>query len=231
VLVSQLVPPLFEAYARILHRIDAYYENIDNPLSPAEIAILGIPPCEPLRSFVEDRRANSMGTRVRWRELAELLDVPLAPGISGAWFSEKLEENCWPRFLRPGKQWPTGEECAALVSALKLVGSKDECFFRFSDIPFIGKAKPPLFKGALDEVCSFLMGTPHRVGFEYWCPVDRNWCVCADYDLEVTIIGGSRKLISALLTDVVLECIEATPQTRVDPFTPLPEVRDQRQKL
>jgi hypothetical protein len=123
------VPPLFEAYARILHRIDAYYENIDNPLSPAEIAILGIPPCEPLRSFVEDRRANSMGTRVRWRELAELLDVPLAPEISGAWFSKKLGEACWPRFLRPGKQWPTGEEYGALVSALKVVGVKMSASF------------------------------------------------------------------------------------------------------
>jgi len=226
------VPPLFEAYARILHRIDAYYENIDNPLSPAEIAILGIPPCEPLRSFVEDRRANAMGTRVRWRELAELLDVPLAPEISGAWFSKKLGEACWPRFLRPGKQWPAGEECGALVSALKIVGTKDECFLRFSDIPFIGKAKPPLFKGALEEVCSFLREPPHRVGgFEYWWPTDRNWCVCADYDLDRTIVGGSRKLISALLTDSVLECIEVTTRTRIDPFVPLPEVRDPRQKL
>src|ERR1035438_2872202 len=53
-LVSHLVPPLFEAYAKILHRVEAHYENIDSPLSQAEISILGIPPCEPLKSFIED---------------------------------------------------------------------------------------------------------------------------------------------------------------------------------
>jgi hypothetical protein len=108
VFVSHLMPPTFEAYAKILHRVDAYYENIDNPLSPGEVAILKIPPCEPLKSFVEQRRANGHETRIRWRELAELLNLPFLAEITWAWYREKIEKGCTSRFLRSGWEWPAG---------------------------------------------------------------------------------------------------------------------------
>src|ERR1700752_1101840 len=76
--VSNLVPPIFESYAKLLHSIHPHYEFIDHPLSEPERAILKIPSCEPLRSFVEDRRLDSAGARIRWKQLAELLDVPFA---------------------------------------------------------------------------------------------------------------------------------------------------------
>jgi hypothetical protein len=220
--VSNLIPPAFEGYARILHRIDAHYENIDNPLSASEIAILKIPPCEPLKSFVEQRRAHGKGTRVRWKELSALLSVPFAPEISGAWYRKKLEEGCWPRFLRPGGVWPIGDECQELVSILHPFTEGRSCFFRFSDIPFIGKGKPPLFRGSVDEVSGFLKAGTYGCAFEYWWPSDHTWCVCSDFDLDVTVVGGPGKLISDLLTSDVLECIELSSRTRVDPFAPMP---------
>ena len=61
--VSHLMPPVFEAYAKVLHRIDVHYDFIDNPLSAPENAILRVPSCEPLKSFVEGRRAESIGDR------------------------------------------------------------------------------------------------------------------------------------------------------------------------
>jgi len=48
--VSNLIPRQFEAYAKILHQIDASYKNIDNPLTEREISILKIPACTKLRS-------------------------------------------------------------------------------------------------------------------------------------------------------------------------------------
>jgi len=216
------MPPAFEAYARVLHRVDAYYENIDNPLSASEIAILKIPPCEPLKSFIEKRRAGGQGMRVRWKELATLLNVPFASEISGAWYRKKLEEGCWSRFLTPGRVWPIGEECTELISNLSLFAEGRQCFFRFPDIAFFGKAKPPIFKGSVGDVNDFLKAGAYSCGFEHWWPSDRAWCVCSDYDLGVTVVGGSRKLISALLASAVLECIEVKSRTRVDPSAPMP---------
>ena len=65
--VSQLMPIKFEAYAKILHSIEASYRIIDDPhpLTEREIAILKIPPCTKLRSFVEILREEGRSPRIR----------------------------------------------------------------------------------------------------------------------------------------------------------------------
>ncbi|HEY2914988.1 MAG TPA: hypothetical protein VGK21_16600 [Candidatus Angelobacter sp.] len=221
--VSHLMPPIFDAYAKILHCIEADRENIDKPLTPREISILNIPPCEELKSFVESRRvkAPDSTTRIRWRELAEVLDVPFAPEICHEWYRKKLGAECWPRFLcGPADGVLSTEECRELVSVLQLF-SDNECFFRLPEMPFIGTDKTLLFRGTLDELETFLDSGAYQFGPEYWWPPSRTWCVCSDYDLMFTVVGGSRKLISALLSSDVLECLEVTSQTRVDSFAPM----------
>lgn len=221
--VSHLIPPVFEAYAKVFHRIDAYYENVDNPLTASEIAILKIPPCEELKSLVEGRRAKAQGSRIRWKEVAELLGVPFAPEINHEWYRKRLAEGCWPRFLRgPDDGLLEPEECTELVSVQRPFTGSGECFFRFAEMPFIGTDKPLLFYGALDQLGEFIKSGAYQFSPEYWWPRSRNWCVCSDYDLTFTVVGGSRKLISALLTNDVLECLEAMPQTRVDSLAAIP---------
>jgi hypothetical protein len=221
--VSHLMPPVFEAYTKILHRIEARFENIDKPLSPREIAILKIPPCEGLRSFVESRRTGAQAPRIRWKELAEALNVPFGPQISHEWYRKKLEEGCWPRFLYgPGEGLLDGEARTHLVSVLKPFTDSGECFFRFAEIPFILTGKPLLFGGTLEELGGFLESGGYQLSPEYWGPSEKRWCVCSDYDLKFTVVGGSRNLISALLASNVLECLEVTPQTRIDYLAPMP---------
>jgi hypothetical protein len=224
-LVSHLIPPVFESYAKLLHKIQAHYKLIDKPLSATENAILGVPTCEPLRSFVESRGTGSRDNRIRWKELADLLDVPFAPEIHHGWYRQRLQDPwCWPRLLSgPNDGHLSEEECHALASRLKPVADGNDCFFRFSDIPFyapVYSGKPQMFRGALDEVCDFQR--EKRLSFEYWWPSNRSWCVCSDYDLAFTIIGGGRNLISTILLDGLLECIEVTPQTRIDVFAAMP---------
>ncbi len=220
--VSHLIPPIFESYSKILHRIEAHYDDIDRPLTPAENAILRIPTCEPLKSFIESRRADSQKCRIKWRELAELLNVPFTSEICQEWYRKKLQDAwCWPRCLSgPDDGVLGGEECKELSSILMPLTNSEQCFFRFSDIPFISSGKPQLVKGALSEVCAFPKAP--APGFEYWWPPDHNWCVCSDYDLAFTIVGGARKLTSALLGSKVLECIEVGLRNRIDSLAPMP---------
>lgn len=221
--VSHLMPPVFESYAKIFHRIEACYENIDKPLTPSEISVLKIPQCEELKSLVENRRNKAQGSRIRWRELAGVLNVPFAPQISHEWYRKKLAEGCWPRFLCGPDEGRLGrEEYSELVSVLQLFTGIGGCLFRFAEVPFLGTDKPLLFRGVLDELAAFTKSGAYQFTPEYWWPADRNWCVCSDYDLKFTVVGGPKKLISALLTSDVLECLEVTPQTRIDSFAPMP---------
>jgi hypothetical protein len=215
-----LIPNAFEAYAKILHRIDVRYEDPTSPLSEGEIAILKIPPCTRLREFVEHTRENSQSSRVRWARIAEILEVPIKPEICIQWFITKKPE-CWSRFLwGPAEGTLASEEVTELVSILMpLTHNDQECFFRFPEIPFVGTDKPLLFQGGLSELAAFL--EPYRFTFEYWWPSDRRWCVCTDYDLMFTLVGGSKHLISRLLASKVLETLEVTPQTRIDSFAPI----------
>ena len=52
-LLPVLLPPRFEAYAKIRHPITANYQHIDHPhpFTEKEIAILKIPPCPEMRSY------------------------------------------------------------------------------------------------------------------------------------------------------------------------------------
>jgi hypothetical protein len=88
--VSHLLPKTFEAYAKLLHSIEANYENIDKPLSAREIAILNIPPCKKLRSFVESLREERRGPRIRWEMLARLFSVPFESEICHTWFQARM---------------------------------------------------------------------------------------------------------------------------------------------
>jgi hypothetical protein len=132
------MPATFEAYAKILHRIEACYENIDKPLSPDEMGILKIPSCAELKSLIESRRDDPGRPRIRWRELAEKLNVPFTSEINLEWYAKQLERGCWPRFLwGPNEGLITREECTQLVSVLEPFTANGECFFRFAEIPFI----------------------------------------------------------------------------------------------
>jgi hypothetical protein len=60
--LSVLLPPNFEAYAKILHQITANYEHVDHPhpFTEREIAILKIPPCTEMRSLRPSARREKV---------------------------------------------------------------------------------------------------------------------------------------------------------------------------
>jgi hypothetical protein len=220
--VSNLLPKRFVAYAKVFHRIDANYEYMDNPLTPGEEKIVQIPPCAELRSLIINLRTQRRGTRLRWKEIADLLKVPFQAELNHEWYRAKLEPGCWPRYLYgPADGTLDSEGCSATVSILRPLTGNQNCFFRFSEIPFIAANKQLLFQGALKELKALLDDVSYQFTPEYWWPADRSWCLCSDYDLMFTIIGGSKDLISSFLNDSVLECVEVTSCTRIDSYAPM----------
>lgn len=224
--VSHLIPNRFEAYAKILHRIEASYRYIDdsNPLTKKENAILKIAPCTKLRSFVESLRTEGHGRRISWSTLAQLLNVPFEPEICSRWFYVNMEDpTCAARFLRGLEDGNlNADELSEVLSILRTFSVGQDCFFRFAEWPHIKTGKPLVFRGNLGHLASFLSDNPDRFTPEYWWPADRTWCVCSDYDLTFTIVAGPKSLISAVLNSAMLEALQVTPQTRVDSFAPIP---------
>jgi len=225
--LSVLLPPGFEAYVKILHSISANYRRIDDPdpFTEKEIAILEIPACTELRSFVQTKREEGRGPRIRWKELANFLGVPFEAQICHAWFRKSMNEpSCWPRFLfGPDEGNLDHDELSELVSILQSFTGEQECFLRFAEIPFIATNKPLLFAGALGHVVDFGKEINYQFSPEYIWPSDKSWCACSDYDLGFTFVGGPQALISAILASKELEGFQVTYQTRIDYEAPMPE--------
>jgi hypothetical protein len=219
--VKHLMPDVFEAYAKVFHWLDAHYDNIDNPLSPEEQTALHLPQCEPLRDLVERLRTNDGNTRVRWKAVADVLGIPFEAGLSDDWFRAKLETGCWPRYIfGPDEGLLDQRELMALSTVLAEGDASKQCFYRLPEMPFIGTDHPLLYEGSLADVSMF----PTKPSFrnpEYWWPPNHEWCVCSDYDLAFTVVGGSSTAIRRVLDDAVLEAIEVQPDLRVDCYAPM----------
>jgi hypothetical protein len=214
--VSQVVPPIFERYVKILHSLEAHYENIDNPLSPEEVSILGIPKCLPLRELVE-RNRSKQSTRIRWKAVADTLGLAFEPGLTDDWFRAVMEPGCWPRFIYgPSDGWLGAEEGDSLVRILSKVTSSDSIHLRMAEVPLVATGIPLLYEGSFEDVRSLLRIGRSNMLPEYWLPRDQSWCVCSDYDLTFTLVGSSNQVCHKLLEDDVLECIEVLPGTRID---------------
>jgi len=224
--VSGLVPAVFEKYAKVLHRLDGHYENIDLHLSADEVAILKLPDCSVVRDLVWRKRDSPLAPRILWKDAAKALQVPYAPEINHSWFSSRLHPypDCWPRFIYgPADGTLDADECSELVSLLAQATVAPSCFFRLAEIPFVATEQELLFTGSLDEVTPFFIGGGFQFTPEYWWPSDRCWCVCSNYDLDFTLVGGPANLIDRLLRSDVLECIEVAPETRADSLVCIPE--------
>jgi hypothetical protein len=222
--VSHLLPTNFEAYAKVLHSIEANYKNIDEPLSDREIALLKISPCNKLRSFVESVREELRGPRIRWQTLAQLFGVPFESAISHAWFQARMEaKDCWARFLfGPDDGTLNDDELSEMVAVLDSFTGGQDCFFRFAEMHFITTDTPILFRGLLRDLPRFPNAEKYHFTPEYWWPADHSWCLCSDYDLTFSIVGGSRQLVAAVLSNAKLEAVEVRPDTRIDWFAPIP---------
>ena len=175
----------------------------------------------PLRGLVESMREPNERVRVRWKTVASLLKLPFVAGICDDWFRKRLNDGSWPRFISgPDEGRLEDSDYLELVKIFSEESVDQKCYFRLAEIPYIAMDAPLLFEGQIKEVLSISASGQWKRP-EYWWPENQTWCMCSDYDLSSTLIGGSRRLIDRVLASCLLEAIEVSAQQRVDYLTPI----------
>jgi hypothetical protein len=192
--VSNLLPPVFEAWRKVLHPM---YRN-------AEI----------------DGHVMR-GPRVRWEELAAEFGLEFCAEIHQTSFARVFPGGRWPRHVRaPREGTLDADTCMAIIEILEAHTRAEHCCFYYSGISANysdeeGFARQ-LYRGSARDVLAFegmaaVNGTP-----EYWWPEDRAWCVHTDWDSAFTLIGGPEAALGELGLHPEIETLRLEATSRVD---------------
>jgi hypothetical protein len=228
--IGGLVPTDFEAYARILHRVDA-------PVHDAGGTVTG---WRSVRwSDVAARTGHALHPLALWHELI---------GADDPW---NPSSDVWP----DGGPTPGDldlEQLDALTGVLAgHTGTGERCLFALWDgwgalngsgtivtLAAGGATSRPLPRAFTDDEWAaprlelpgrtYLLlagpldatraltehaggGVPGTRSPQLIWPEDRAWCVATEIDLDSTVVGGTRALVDAVLADPTLEAWEVRP--------------------
>jgi hypothetical protein len=227
--VRDLIPPVFEAYARILHR----------PSKPTDGRI-------PTSSWAERAAelGRELGSKTNWDELkgpnsdegqrddwgpgeGSLIEQEaktLASVLSGhtatpleCWFAMwsgwgDLSGGSSALYRRGGG--PIAELLIRWRNRLESWQARREAA-RLKTFPLLGQSGRSylLFNGPVDDAARFHLGYRFQSPALWW-PDDRAWFVHTEIDGTSTYVGGSRSMIDRLVEEQILESFEVDPDDR-----------------
>jgi len=211
--VASLVPPVFEAYARVFHPAYRYDGDDDIEVSWAEVAAHNGTLAHPL---------------MQW------------PGITGGWqyVHDDDQAPVWHR--EPDEGHLPVELASRLVAVLRRhTSTPDDCWFGvWNGFGWTTESAPSvalpgrelwLVRGPLELATVNVAPEPSEQSVNLWWPADRSWCVATDIDLMSTYVGGSPDCIAGLLTATELEAVRAAEEAPIhlasDRLNPVPPRR------
>jgi len=223
--VRDLVPPVFEAYARILHGACRVEHNV--PTSTwAELADSGGVQVGPETSWEEvvgvPRDTPEWDGSVPEEGLNEPELVRLVPLLER---HARTPERCWfllwsgYGFLRETGSWQlTRAETDRRAEMRERRGARaaarrDARFFeRFARVELLGRRRTYfLLSGAVGDAARFRF-LRHLFGSfqspNLWWPDDRAWFIHTEIDGYSTYLGGSQALVDELVGSQALESLE-----------------------
>jgi hypothetical protein len=192
--VAALVPPVFEAYARVFHPAVRYRGDDDVDVSWAEVAAANRATAHPL---------------MEWGSLTGSMEF----------FGDDNQSPLWDDAPALGH---LPEHLAAVVAAVlrEHTTTPDDCWFGLSSLgPTSGLQAEQLVvpgrafflvRGPVELASANLLPEPQSQSANAWWPADRAWFVATDIDLVTTYVGGSAALVEALLAAPGLECAPAS---------------------
>ncbi|MGB9302623.1 MAG: hypothetical protein WCB92_02800 [Mycobacterium sp.] len=200
--VASLVPPVFEAYARVFH--PAY--EIGHPVSWKTLA---------------EANNRSAHPAMEWGSLVGSWDLRTQPGL----WDQRPDTGRLPvptaqalsRILRHYSQ--------SDKAMYALWNGYGEAAIANADLLELPKRPMYVINGSIDDAAE-PFGIPGRTANLWWAG-DRQWCVATDIDLLTTYVGSSALCIQAILNSDALEAFPVTSDQRVtwdaDTVNPLPD--------
>jgi hypothetical protein len=235
--VGSIVPPVFEAYARVFHPPGRRSGESDAEVRWADVAAANgrvMHPAAEWGSLTGSWRAREQPGV--WDMEPELGDIPERIAKHLARLLQRYTstaERCWfaPTAMR--------EELGVMLvftegtSADEQVRVRDASEARLAERQRRLETAPRftlpnrefrLFAGALEALVDLY--DELDVSPNLWWPDDRSWCVGTDIDLMTTYVGGSASAVDALLADKQIEVLPVLHTQSVtweaDTVNPLP---------
>jgi hypothetical protein len=209
--VGSLVPPVFEAYARVFHPAVRYAED---DWLPEGAAVAPLPPDED----------------VPWAEVAAFNGRTPHPAmewasITGSWEFRGQEEQpgLWNDAPAEG-HLPTATAGRLAAVLARHTRTPRDCWFGLwhgfgsvvADAPtlVLPGREYWLVHGPVELATANLAEEPSEQSANLWWPADRAWYVATDIDLMTTYVGGSAACVADLLATDGLEAAEVTADQR-----------------
>ncbi|MGY2064791.1 hypothetical protein [Blastococcus sp. SYSU DS0619] len=210
--VASLVPPVFPAYARVLHPAYRYDGDDDVEIPWSAVAALNGTVAHPL---------------MQW------------PAVTGGWeyLQEDSQPPTWDGAPAEGHLPTTVAARMAAVLARhttspgdcllgRWTGSDADAVRGLPTLPLPEARDVVLVRGEPADAARNLAPEPSEQSANLWWPADRAWLVTTDIDLMCTYVGGSPACIADLMATPGLEVVPAAAADRVghadDPVNPVP---------
>ena len=235
-IVANCLPDVFPSYAKVLHAIwedtsvndrTTSWQDVRGDDALDKIASFAVEP-EAVRDLFKDSvtvrgRTADEGKlrRFRWSSLAERYGIIFNPSINDNSVTSRFPGRSWPRYLVGPDEGTLDEESVLCLCDLfwHFTGNQ-ECYFMYDLIATSTYADNLLFRAGLGQLPAVMdEASDSTHGWNtptYWWPEDRSWCLCSDWDLTFTLVGGSEQLVSEIGKRAELECVEVASDTRID---------------
>lgn len=148
-------------------------------------------------------------TRLRWRELANRLELDFADSDVPPCF-RWFPYRSWPANIVPPTEGSLDAQNApVLLEHLDRFAPKHVCFAHYSFVAAALSSENRVLRGRVDDLLTLVDSDHHRPGTpsNIW-PGDRSWPVFTDSDLWGTKVSGSDELIAEIRADERLETVE-----------------------
>ena len=202
--VASLLPPVFAAYARVLHPAVRYDGDDDVAVPWAAVAR-------------HNRRAAHR--LMQW------------PAITGSWdyLADLDQPGLWNDAPAEG-HLPVDVALRLAAVLSRHTARAGDCWFGLATDAapdLAGDAAQLLVRGPLALASANFLPEPAEQGPSLWWPADRAWCVVTDPHLTSTYVGGSATAVAEVLAADGIEAWPADPADPVlpdsDPVNPAPE--------